>query len=256
MTPYQERADFILNQLEQLGEVRVKELSACLNCSEVTIRGDIRRLEGEGLLKRTHGGAINKVRMLEVLCEPGEYTWNQQEKARIASCAYEYINNRDSIIIDDSTTGGYLAKVIRQHPQKHIIVITNSLLAAAELSAAKHVELFIVSGHVVGAPPAALDNFTIDAFHQFRVSKAFIGTNGISLRDGLFSLGAPQRDVKKAIISVSNEVYVLADHTKFDGGNLFNICGMDEVTRVITDSKVSEEIIKETKERGIYMDVV
>lgn len=251
-----DRETSILRELEQRGSIRVKSLSAELQCSEVTIRNDILRLEQKGYLKRIHGGAVYKQDGLSITFPLGEYLTRREEKARIAIRAYQYINNRDSIIIDDSTTGYYLAKVIKRNPDKRIIVVTNSLVSAAELSSASHVELFVVNGHVVGAPPSILDNFAIESLRQFNVSKAFIGVNGINLSKGLASLGAIQRDVKKAIISSSEELYVLADHTKFEGSCLFSVCGMDAVTRIIMDDGVTQAIRDEAKALGTPIDFV
>jgi DeoR/GlpR family transcriptional regulator of sugar metabolism len=254
MAATKDREAKILRELEQLGSVSVKKLSAELQCSEVTIRNDIMQLEQKGYLKRIHGGAVLKQDGLSISFPIGEYLTHREEKIRIAAFAYKYINNRDSIILDDSTTGYYLAKVIKCNPEKRIIVVTNSLLSAAELSSANHVELFMVSGHVVGAPPSILDNFAIESLQQFNVSKAFIGVNGINLRKGLASLGAIQRDVKKAIISASQELYVLADHTKFEGSCLFSVCDMEAVTKIITDDGVTQDIRDLAKELGTPID--
>lgn len=256
MLSAQDRLDYIIKQVEENGVVRVAALSEELDCSEVTIRNDIRKLDQQGFLRKVHGGAELRRDGLTISFEQGEYFWHKDEKSRIAARAYEYVNSRDSIIIDDSTTGYYLAKLIRRNPDKHVIVVTNSILVAAELSAAKHVELFIVSGHVIGAPPSAMDNFTIDAFHQFNVTKAFIGANGIHLEKGLASLSASRRDVKRAIADAANELYVLADHTKFDGSSLFSVCPMSAVTRVITDKGVRPEIVVQARTLNVRLDVV
>ena len=256
MAATKDREARILRELEQRGSVRVKNLSSELQCSEVTIRNDILRLEQKGYLKRIHGGAVLKQDGLSITFPIGEYLTHREEKVRIAAFAYKYINNRDSIILDDSTTGYYLAKVIKRNPDKRIIVVTNSLVSAAELSSANHVELFVVSGHVVGTPPSILDNFAIESLRQFNVSKAFIGVNGINLSKGLASLGAIQRDVKKAIICSSEELYVLADHTKFEGSCLFSVCGMESVTKIITDEGVTQDIRDMAEDLGSPVDFV
>ncbi len=256
MLSAEERAAYILKRLDEEDMVYVTKLSSELGCSEVTVRNDIRKLDQQGLLKRVHGGAERCQEELAVFFKPGECYWNKNAKAAIAARAYSYINSRDSIIIDDSTTCYYLAKRIRDNPDKHIIIVTNSILVASELSAAKHVELYVLTGHVSGTPPAMLDNFTIEALRQFSVTKAFIGTNGINLEKGLASLGTTQRDIKKAIVHSSSELYVLADHTKFDGSNLFYVCPMSDVTRIITDRQVRPEIINQAHDLGIKIDAV
>ncbi|MCD8019109.1 MAG: DeoR/GlpR family DNA-binding transcription regulator [Clostridiales bacterium] len=256
MLSAKERQDYIVNQVIENGTVQVFSLSEELECSMVTIRNDIRKLDEMGLIKKVHGGAERRNDGLTVSFEQGESFLHMEEKRRIAEHAYSYIKNRDSLIIDDSTSGYYLAQVIRGKPEKHVSVVTNSILVAAELSSVEHVELFIVSGYIQGRPPAALDNFTIEAFRQFNVAKAFIGASGINLNLGIASLGAAQRDVKKAIIDSAHEVYVLADYTKFSGGFLFTACQMSEVTCVITDKQIDQDIVRQARNLKIRMDVV
>ena len=251
-----ERLEIIINEVQTNGSAKVADLCVRLGCSEVTIRSDIRKLDEQGILKKTYGGAVRIEKGLSVEFSPGESFLNSDSKYRIAKKAYEYIENRESIIIDDSTTAYYLAKYIKDHPEKHIVVVTNSLLSAAELSTAGHVDLFIAGGQVVGNPPSLLDNIAVNAIRQFNVDKAFVGVNGINLKVGLTSMGAPQMDTKREIIKMANQTYVIADSTKFGTGNLFTVCPMTDIYKVITDTGVTKEIIHLAKKVNVDMDVV
>ena len=251
-----ERLEIIIDTLQREGKVKVSDLSLRLGCSEVTIRNDIRKLDDQGVLKKTYGGAVQKQDGLSVSFMPGEFFLNGEEKNRIALKAYEYIDNRDSIIIDDSTTGCYLAKIIHEHPEKNLIVVTNSLFVAAELSQTKHVDLFVAGGHPLGTPPSTLDNFTLSAFQNFNVNKAFVGVNGINLNAGLTSIGTPQMETKRAIIQSAGQTFVIADSTKFGSSNLFTVCSMDQIHAVITDSKVSKEILSTAHKNNISIITV
>lgn len=55
----QERLNSILEMISYSGRVTVKELSEAFNISLVTIRKDLKQLEKEGRVVRTHGGAIS-----------------------------------------------------------------------------------------------------------------------------------------------------------------------------------------------------
>lgn len=251
-----ERLEIIIEEVQEKGQVKVADLSGRLGCSEVTIRNDIRRLDQQGVLKKTYGGAVRKEEGLSVQFNPGEFYLNSREKHRIAVRAYEYIGNKESIIIDDSTTGCYLAKHIKEHEEKQMTVVTNSLYCAAELSSARHVELFLVGGYVMANPPSALDNITAGGVKQFHVDKAFVGVNGINLNIGLTSMGAPQMEVKREMIRAADETYVIADSSKFGSGNLFTVCTMDDVSRIITDDGVSKEKVALARKLNIEMDLV
>ena len=95
----QERRRIILQRLEEYGSVKVNELSSEFGCSEVTIRSDIRALEKEGKLSRTHGGAVRKEEEGGVIHYRAESLYRNVElKKQIAACAYEFIEDRDTII--------------------------------------------------------------------------------------------------------------------------------------------------------------
>ncbi|MBS6954441.1 MAG: DeoR/GlpR transcriptional regulator [Enterocloster asparagiformis] len=251
-----ERLELIIDEVQTNGIVKVAEISERLGCSEVTIRNDIRKLDQQGVLKKTYGGAVRKENGLLVEFIPGESFLNSDKKYRIAKRAYEYIENGDSIMIDDSTTGYHLAKYIKEHDEKQIVVVTNSILSAAELTSAKHVDLFVVGGHVMGNPPSCLDNMTVGAVGQYHVAKAFVGVNGINLKIGLTSMGTPQMDVKREIIRNSDETYVIADSSKFGNRNMFTVCPMTAIHKVITDTDIKREYIQTARNLNISLDLV
>ena len=140
----EERRRSILREVEEKGKVRVADLSSKYKCSEVTIRNDIKNMDAEGLLKRTHGGAVKIEKELTKKYSAESIYINTERKKKIAACAYEFINDRDTILIDDASTSFYLAVYIKEHPQKRLAVVTNSLLSGNELAGAEHIELYIV----------------------------------------------------------------------------------------------------------------
>lgn len=250
----QERRQMILQELEEKGRVRVAELSKKLGFSEVTIRSDIKSMDAEGLLKRTHGGALavpkeeekdTRKYQAESLCR------HTERKERIAACAYEFIADRDTIILDDASTTFYLALHIKNHPEKRLAVVTNSLLAGNELAGTEHVDLYMVGGNVGGHLSATMGDSAVRNIEQFRVDKAFIGVHGINFEVGLTSIATPQMQVKKAILKVAEEVYVLADSSKFRGGYLSVICPIRDVYKIITDNEVSGENIRKAQEHEV-----
>lgn len=244
----EERRRAILQKLNDKGKVRVTDLSRELECSEVTIRSDIKSMESEGLLKRTHGGAV-KLEKAPARKYQAESIYRYTErKKKIAACAYEFIDDRDTIIIDDASSSFYLALHIKEHPEKRLAVVTNSLLAGNELAGAEHVELYMVGGHVGGHLAATMGDAAVQNMEQFRVDKAFIGVHGINFDVGLTSIATPQMQVKRAILKSTQEVYVLADSSKFGGGYLSVICPIHEVYKIITDGEVTRENVKKAQE--------
>lgn len=104
----EERRNEILKELARKGRVKVTDLSKEFGCSEVTIRNDIKAMDIEGLLKRTHGGAVK---------------------------------------VETETERKYSAETIYRNvtQKKQIAVVTNSLIAGNELAGVGHVELSIAT---------------------------------------------------------------------------------------------------------------
>lgn len=247
----EERRRAILTELEEKGIVRVSELSKKFECSEVTIRNDIKNMDMEGLLKRTHGGAV-KIEEEPVRKYSAESVYRHVDrKKKIAASAYEFIEDRDTIIIDDASSSFYLACYIKQHQEKRLAVVTNSLLVGNELAGISHVELYMVGGHVGGHLAATMGEAALHNMEQFHVDKAFIGVHSINFDVGLTSIATPQMQVKRAILKAAEKVYVLADSSKFGGGYLSVVCPIREVYKIITDDEVTRENIKKAREMEI-----
>ncbi|BDF35291.1 DeoR family transcriptional regulator [Lachnospiraceae bacterium] len=247
----EERRRTILRELDERGRVRVADLSRELGCSEVTIRNDIKNMDMEGLLQRVHGGAIKREESPVRKYSAESIYRHTDRKKKIAACAYDYIEDRDTIIIDDASSSFYLAVHIKNHPEKRVAVVTNSLLVGNELSGAKHVELYMVGGHVGGHLAATMGDAALENMRSFHVDKAFIGVHGINFEVGLTSIATPQMQVKHAILKAAKEVYVLADSSKFGGGYLSVICPITDVHLIITDDEVAKENIKIAKELDV-----
>lgn len=251
----EQRRQKILQELEEKGKVRVTDLSKSLHCSEVTIRSDINAMQEEGLLKRIHGGAIRLESVLARKYNVESIYRNADRKEDIARKAYEYIEDGDTIIIDDASTSFYLALHIKAHPEKRIAVVTNSLLTGNELAGVSHVELYMIGGYVGGHLSATMGEAALENMESFHVDKGFIGVHGINFEAGLTSIATPQMQIKRAILKASKEVYVLADSSKFGGGYLSVICPINQVHKIITDSHVAHENVEIAKELKIPLVV-
>jgi len=251
-----ERTTIILEELNKQGFVRVKDLSEKLNCTEVTIRSDIKKLEKQGLLKRTHGGAVKQEIEFAMERLNSDIYKNARKKEIISRRAYGFIQDGDTIIIDEATTTLFLTKFIKEDSSKHIVVVTNSLLVAMELKNVAHVQLFMVGGQVEEVFSASLGDMTVNNITNFYVDKAFIGAKGINFDVGLTSIAYPQMQVKKAIISVTKELYVLADGSKFGSAYLSVVCPISDITRIITDQSIPPGHKERAEKMGIDLIVV
>ena len=238
-----ERREKILEMIRTRDRVNVRDLADCFMCSEVTIRTDLREMEKEGLLERTHGGAVRKKNVFPNY-RPGNIYRNAGMKEKIAACAFRLIRARETIILDDSTACFYLALEIRRHPEKPLAVVTNSLLAGSELAGLPHVDIYVVGGTIGGHVPATFGKSAADDIRRFTVDRAFIGVYGISFEAGITAVADPQMQMKQAILETTEDITVLADSNRFGGGYFSVVCPISRISRIVTDSGVSGDCVQ------------
>ena len=246
----QDRRKAILKELDQNDYVRVSTLSRTFDCTEMTIRRDLNEMAEEGLLKRTHGGAV-KIGKNFVTDNVKDLLYsNLHNKIYIARQAYRIIKEQDTIFLDDATTCLYLAKEIKRNEKKQIKIITNSLLLALELMQTKHVTLKIIGGDAAGNLSATVGQEALEQIARCSADKAFIGVNGVDFTEGITGIGYPQMEIKQAMRKSAKETYVLADSSKFGRTYLSHISHIDQVTAVITDRDLAPEFQEEAISRG------
>ena len=127
----QERRDQIINLLEREGRVSVVDLSERFDLSQASIRADLDALAGQGLLIRTHGGAIALDRTDLELSFEVRRRFHAVRKRRIGAAAAAMVEDGEAIALDASTTALALADQIKGH--RELTVITNGLVVAMAL---------------------------------------------------------------------------------------------------------------------------
>ncbi|MDP4143627.1 MAG: DeoR/GlpR family DNA-binding transcription regulator [Bacillota bacterium] len=248
----EERQEKISLLINEEGSIKVNELSSIFNVSEATIRRDLQEMEEKKLLKRTHGGAV-KIGITNF--EPSFFDKKDEkniEKQSIGRYAAELINDGDTIILDSGTTTLEIAKNITA---KNITVVTNSIDIAAEISNRDGVELIVAGGTLRFNTRSMVGHLCEGVFKNFRVDKAFIGANGISINQGITTPNFTEAQAKKAMMNSANKIIIVADSSKFENVCLSVICKVSSITSIITSGELPEETIKEYEELGIEIMV-
>lgn len=241
---YQLRKQKILSRLEEAGEVDIRQLSLALDASEITIRRDLNQLASDGLLSRTHGGAI-KIRQLEM---PHTFSnkaaVNQEAKDNICRKAAAEIKEGDIIFMDCGSTVFRLCQFIKN---KRIKVITNSIPVIYELQNSQ-VSLNIIGGEFDAERQAIHGKMAEEHIARYKAAKAFIGVDGISQR-GLFANSEKEAAITLALASSSTDTYLLCDAAKIGKESYLKFADLSLVHTLITDSPL--HALKHFKKKGI-----
>lgn len=238
----EERRARILELLKNRKRITVSNLSKELKVSEVTIRRDLAELEEQGLLIRTHGGAMLKEgRSFEPSLEDKEIAF-QQEKKMIGKKAAEYVREGDTILIDAGTTTVNMVEFLQD--RKGLTVVTNAINIANKLIAVnEEARVFLVGGSLKKPTMALVGPLSEKILNGLRVDKAFLGTNGVTLEDGFTTPDPVEARVKTLMVNIAKEVFILADHSKFGQTTFCCFADLNEVDYLITD-KVEQEMKK------------
>jgi DeoR/GlpR family transcriptional regulator of sugar metabolism len=248
-----ERHKRILDLLGAEGEIKVENLADRLNVSQVTMRKDLDILETQGLVERIHGSAVFSQRSRFNVAFLEELQTQATAKKLIAQAAVDYIKDGDSIILDAGTTTFWLAQAL-VGKFKSLLVITNSLPAAMELSKAGY-KILLVGGEVLSHSLALTGPVTVNNLESYHVDRAFLGTSGISLSHGYSTADSNDADVKEQMIRAAEETYVLTDSSKFEKNCLVSFADFSDIHLTITDSGISSKVFQEFQKRGIELRI-
>ncbi len=248
-----ERFERILDILLKEKKISVGELSSRLGVSEVTIRKDLTELENQGRLLRRYGGAIPAENPQQVVSHLKRISQQQDEKHRIAKFAASLINDGENILLDAGST---ILALARELHGRELRVVTNNLAVASELLPDEKVIVELIGGTLRKASGALVGPWACRALETIRVDKVFLGCSGFDLKLGFSSENAVEAETKQKMLNCAPEIIVLADHTKFTRPAFANFARPDQISSIITDKKLPEDISRNLRKSKIKINFV
>jgi DeoR family transcriptional regulator of aga operon len=250
----QRRAQVILQELLRSGEVSVGRMARRLKVSTATVRRDLSVLEGRGLLRRSHGGAVP---VQQPLYEPFRHISNfheqesqrSAEKRRIGLVAAELVTDGDFLAIGAGTTATQVARSISLH--RGLTVLTNAINVAMELSHRDDLKVIVTGGFLSGDWFALVGPGAIQSVGEIFVDKAFVGVDGIHAEHGLTTNYPDQAIIHRAMMRQARRRIVVADRRKLGVTASALICPIDGVDVLITDRGAGDEALAPFVARGI-----
>jgi len=229
-----ERAEKILQFINEKGFVKTTELIELCKVSKPTIIRDLQVLEKEGAIIRTHGGAksVKKGTNFEPKQSLKEQIANESKK-QIAKVAKQYIFPGETILLDSGTTTLMLANELKD--MENITVITNDIKVAMVLAENDGIELVVLGGQKRKGVYSLIGPITEMLTSQFHVDKVFLTADAIHIHKGITNSNIEESSVKKAFIDICKERFLLVDSSKFSSISFFKIADIFEVQTIITD---------------------
>ncbi|WP_248926224.1 DeoR/GlpR family DNA-binding transcription regulator [Paenibacillus hamazuiensis] len=236
-----ERRREIMNVLDHGGSVRVVELARLFQVTEETIRRDLEKLEAEGKLVRSHGGAISiKNAERETPFSEREIS-HMQEKMAIAKEAVRAVEEGDTILLDASTTAWQMARLL---PDMRLTVLTNAIKVAVELADRTRIRVISTGGTLSPASLSYIGPSAERMLKEYHVNKLFFSCKGIDLERGLSDSSESNAMIKRRMMCIADRTYLLADHSKFGIKALAMLAPLKEVDEIIADRKLDPSMLQ------------
>jgi DeoR family fructose operon transcriptional repressor len=225
------------------------DLYTLLDTSEATVRRDLEWLEREGIVERTHGGAILSQRLT---LEPGYLQRAQkhpEEKRLIGEMAASLIEDNDVVFINSGTTTTQVIRYIRG--DAGITVFSNNVYAALEIGEAgfKH---HLIGGEFQPQSNSVAGRFAIDNLRQVYADKVILGVDGFSLKHGCTVPSNAEAEVVRQMIERNRgQIIIVADHSKWGVVSNFQIATMDEIDKFVTDEAIDPSASESLEARSV-----
>jgi len=245
-----ERRMKIMEMLEQTGSVTVAELVKLFHVSTETVRRDLEYLEKRQALKRVHGGAVSFKKMKAFARLELRMTENRELKRYLSGIAASFIQEHDTIAIDSGSTAMEFVPFLKEQ-FRHLTVVTNSPDVFAALSDQAGFELILIGGQYLREERAFYGHMALDAVSRLHFSKSFVFPSAISLRYGVSMHVHELFDIQRVLIRNADEVFILADSSKFEQSAPIILCDLSPSFKIITDHQLSDHLASLYKKKGL-----
>lgn len=234
----QTRHQLIIKHLEHYEEVSVLDLAQLLNVSVETIRRDLSLLDKQGLLHRTHGGAVsNKHRDIGRSFQERRSRHSDIKKS-IAEKALPFFFEGAVIGLDASSSSWYFTQVI---PDVHCTVITSSMHNIRSLANKPSIKTIATGGVYSHKYDAFYGSHAGYMLSRFELDMAICSCTGIS-EGAVWESNEMNAILKRKMMAASKQVFLFADHSKFGRKDLIKLCDFTEIDRIFTDQPPATDV--------------
>lgn len=238
----------ILETVAEEQTIQVVELAARFRVSEMTIRRDIKRLERDGFLRRTYGGATAHLTRSLDLAFNARALQSAREKRLIGMAAARLVSDAASIFVGIGTTCEQFGRYIRARPD--LTVVTGSLPIASQLGT-RSMHTVVLGGAVRRDELSCVGPAARATLGRYRFDVAVIGAAGLSIEAGITDMVDEEADIHRQAIDLARRVVVLADGSKLGQVALANVAPVSAINVLVTDPSADPVELQRLRELGI-----
>jgi DeoR/GlpR family transcriptional regulator of sugar metabolism len=241
------RQNRILEILALSRRSTVSNLADQLKVSSVTIRQDLSFLEGEGLLKRIHGGA--ELKDADEL--DNRLGFNYDKKLRIARKVASYVCEGETILIESGSVNVLLAREIVKNNK--VTLITTNVYIARQFRKVPQANIIVLGGIYQQNSETLVGKMTRSCIDQIQIDKAFLGIDGYTSEHGFMLRDLFRAEISSHIVQQAMDVFIVTDSSKFGRRQLTNICYPSDIQHIATNDDLSKEYQEEFRNAGVEL---
>ena len=228
----EQRFEVILRELNTNRAASVPHLCSLTGASEATIRRDLNTLARQGRLNKVHGGAVMSSGAFQGE-EPDLGTkalLHQAEKERIARYAASLVYNDDVVYLDSGTT---TVRMVEHLKGSRALFVTNGVACAQRLLEME-LRSHVLGGWLKPGTWAVVGTGALEELGKYNFTKAFLGINGITVRQGFTTPDPEEAAIKTKAAEQAYLTFVLADSSKFELVSAVTVLPLEKAT-IITE---------------------
>jgi DeoR/GlpR family transcriptional regulator of sugar metabolism len=248
----EQRLRTIQEHLFARGVLNIDELVEITRSSPATVRRDLSKLESEGVIQRTHGGArLAESSNFEVAFGLRE-SENFEVKRAIGRAAHALLKPGSTVLMDAVLQ---LAKAVRLEPMP-LTVITNGLALAQELVSVPEVSVILLGGTLRADNLSSVGPYTEKLLSEFWCDQLFLGATAIGLDENLATLDANEASINRKMLERTKQSILMLDSSKFGHSAPYRVTNLLGISQIITDSRLDTAWSNRLETLGIHFKTV
>jgi DeoR family fructose operon transcriptional repressor len=242
----------LMDLIRARGQMTVNELSSYFGVSGDTVRRDLDLLASQGLLKRTHGGAVamdNLVHQDSTFMQ--RMSTRVPAKKRIAGAACKLITDGETLLLNGGSTTRLFAAELSA--RRNLTIVTNNLTIPATLASECVRDVYVLGGQYKGDAQVTVGPVGFVSAASIKVDSAVIGVGGVTIKEGLTTTVLEEASMILGMINAARRTIVLADGSKLGHSAFAQIASLERIDIIVTDQEPPADLVQALKEARVEL---
>ena len=114
-------------------------------------------------------------------------------------------------------------------------------------------EVILIGGKIIPERRSIYGPVAVRQVAEYNVNKAFIGTDGVSLRRGLSAYDNNEANVSSTIINSADQVFLLCDSSKIEKDSFYVFAPLSIIDFLIIDDEIDKNIAAKYTDHNINL---